>query len=122
MRLFVVTTIVAVLAALATSVAFAGEITGNGTPKWTNTDRWTDPVTGDPIHHTLNGNSPCAFSGQEDNQFQGTPGNLNPDFDPNAGHSQNWGHTKQAADLTGGAGPAGCNGHLFGTNGGAPAP
>ena len=109
MRLLVVTVAVAALAAFATTAAFAGEITGNGKTLWTNTDRWTDPVTGLPIDHTLNGNSPCAFSGQEDNQFPGTTGNLNPDYSPDAGHVQNWGHTKQAFDLTGGAGPAGCN-------------
>ena len=85
--------------------AFAGEITGNGKPLWTNTDQWGVP-------HTLHGNSPCAFSGQEDNQFPGTADNPNEEFDPNAGHSQNWGHTKQAFDLTGGAGPAGCNPHV----------
>ena len=30
----------------------------------------------------MNGNSPCAFSGQEDNQFPGTVDNPNPLFDP----------------------------------------
>jgi hypothetical protein len=104
--LLLVAALCAVLvAAVGASSAFAGEITGNGKPKWTNTDQWGVP-------HTLNGNSPCAFSGQEDNQFPGTADNPNPDFDPNAGHSQNWGHTKQAFDLTGGAGPAGCNPHV----------
>jgi hypothetical protein len=110
MRLFVVAAVVAVVAAFAASAAFAGEITGNGKPLWTNTDRWT--VNGVPVAHTLNGKSACAFSGQEDNQFPGTADNPNPDFDPNAGHVQNWGHTKQAFDLTGGAGPAGCNPHV----------
>jgi hypothetical protein len=104
MRLFVVTAIVAVLAALAASAAFAGEITGNGKPLWTNTDQWGVP-------HTLNGNSPCAFSGQEDNQFPGTVDNPNPEFDPDAGHSQNWGHTLGHVQ-GGGAGPAGCNPHV----------
>jgi hypothetical protein len=112
MRLFVVTVVVAALAAFATTAAFAGEITGNGKPLWTNTDRWTDPVTLEPVPHTLNGNSPCAFSGQEDNQFPGTTDNPNPDFDPTAGNVQNWGHTKTIAGLTGGAGPAGCNPHV----------
>ena len=110
MRLFGVAAIVAVVAAFAASAAFAGEITGNGKPLWTNTDRWT--VNGQPVEHTLNGNSACAFSGQEDNQFPGTTDNPNPEFDPNAGHVQNWGHTKRAFDLTGGAGPAGCNPHV----------
>jgi hypothetical protein len=96
---------VAVLAALAASAAFAGEITGNGKPLWTNTDQWGVP-------HTLHGNSACAFSGQEDNQFPGTDENPNPEFDPGAGNVQNWGHTKKAAGLTGGAGPAGCNPHV----------
>jgi hypothetical protein len=47
------------VAATSAGAAFAGEITGNGTPLWTG----TDPVTGD---HTLHGRSACAFSGRED--------------------------------------------------------
>ena len=43
MRLLVVTVAVVAFAAFATTAAFAGEITGNGKTKWTNTDRWTDP-------------------------------------------------------------------------------
>src|SRR4051794_16468525 len=104
MRLLVVTVAVAALAAFATTAAFAGEITGNGKTLWTNTDRWTDPVTGDPIAHTLHGNSPCAFSGQQDNQFPGTVDNPNPEYDPTAGNVQNWGHTPGHV-AGGGAGP-----------------
>ena len=111
-RLVVVAVCAAAVMGVGASAAFAGEITGNGKTLWTNTDRWTDPVTGLPIPHTLHGNSPCAFSGQEDNQFQGTPGNLNPGYNPDAGNVQNWGHTKQLFDLTGGAGPQGCNPHV----------
>ena len=37
-----------VVAAIGATSAFAGEITGNGTPKWTNTDRWTDPAPATP--------------------------------------------------------------------------
>ena len=46
-----------VVAAIGASSAFAGEITGNG--KW---------IAGSETA-PLNGNSPCAFSGQNDNQF-----------------------------------------------------
>ena len=49
---------------LGASAAFAGEITGNGTPLWTG----DNPLPTDD-HHTLNGKSLCAFSGQEDGQF-----------------------------------------------------
>ena len=51
MRFFVAAVFMAAMMALGTSPAFAGEITGNGRLK---------PV---------NGNSPCAFSGQEDLQW-----------------------------------------------------
>ena len=84
--------------------AVAGEITGNGTLK--------------PVH----GNSPCAFSGQEDLQWFTDDSDQTPLANPVKGvpkHSQNWGHVKQALGLTGGANsvPAidwGCNGHEFG--------
>ena len=104
MRLFVAAAVVAATMALGTSAAFAGEITGNGKLK---------PV---------NGNSPCAYSGQEDLQWYTTNGDGTRVPNPVKGdpaHSQNWGHVKQATGLTGGANsvPAadwGCNGHEFG--------
>ena len=69
--LLLVAALCAVLvAAVGATSAFAGEITGNGKPKWTNTI--TDPVTGE-VSHTLHGQSACAFSGQEDDQFLGGP-------------------------------------------------
>src|SRR5262249_8960101 len=104
MRQFVAAAVVAAVMALGTSTAFAGEITGNGQLK---------PV---------NGNSPCAFSGQEDRQWFTTDEDTTPVQDPVKGdpaHSQNWGHVKQATGLTGGANSVpeigwGCNGHDFG--------
>ena len=62
------------------SAAFAGEITRNGTPT--------------PID-SFNANSICSFSGQNDDPTGGG--------DPfQAGHVQNWGHTKNVAkDLLG---------------------
>ena len=96
--------VAAVVLSLSASAVFAGEITGNGTLK------------------TVHGNSPCAFSGQEDLQWYTTDDDSTPVADPIKGepaHSQNWGHTKQALGLTGGANsvPAadwGCNAHEFG--------
>lgn len=106
MRKFVAVVSVAAMMALGTSAAFAGEITGNGRLK---------PV---------NGNSPCAYSGQEDLQWYTTNDDTTPVADPINGdpaHSQNWGHVKQAAGLTGGANSVfpgqplgGCNGNLYG--------
>jgi hypothetical protein len=68
------------------SAAYAGEVTGNGKPLWTNTTDWN-------AEHTLHGASACAFSGQEDLQFP-----ANPDYDPNAvvGHAQSWGQIPKA--------------------------
>ena len=94
----------ALLAAASAGAAFAGEITGNGQLK---------PV---------NGNSPCAYSGQEDRQWYTDDSDTTALADPVKGdpaHSQNWGHVKQATGLTGGANsvPAvdwGCNGNLYG--------
>ena len=94
---------VAATVALATSGAFAGEITGNGQLK------------------TVHGNSPCAFSGQEDLQWFTTDEDITRIENPVRGvpaHSQNWGHVKQAFGLTGGANSTaiewGCNAHEFG--------
>jgi hypothetical protein len=71
------------------SAAFAGEVTGNGKPLWTNTQDWNAEV------HTLHGASECAFSGQQDGQFPESP-----EYDPDAGHAQSWGQIpKQFRDL-----------------------
>jgi hypothetical protein len=91
--------------ALGTSGAFAGEITGNG-----------------QLKTVVHGNSPCAFSGQEDLQWYTTDEDVLLNANPVKGdpaHSQNWGHVKQAFGLTGGANSVpeldwGCNGHEFG--------
>jgi len=104
LRLVVSAVFVIAVMALGTSAAFAGEITGNGTLK------------------TVHGNSPCAYSGQEDLQWYTDNGDGTLRSDPTKGdpaHSQNWGHVKQAGDLTGGANsvPAaewGCNAKLYG--------
>src|SRR5262245_19852380 len=93
----------AALVGASATAAFAGEITGNGTLK------------------QVNGNSPCAFSGQEDLQWYTTDADDVPVANPIKGvpaHSQNWGHTKQALGLTGGANSTaldwGCNARDFG--------
>lgn len=104
MRLLMALLAVAALMAFAASAASAGEITGNGQLK------------------TVHGNSPCAYSGQEDLQWYTDNSDATLRSDPTKGdpaHAQNWGHVKQAADLTGGANsvPAaewGCNAHLYG--------
>lgn len=106
MRRLMAAVSVAAVMALGTSAAFAGEITGNGKLK---------PV---------NGNSPCAFSGQEDLQWYTDDSDATLRTDPTKGdpaHSQNWGHVKQATGAVGGANstdafgfPWGCNAHEFG--------
>ena len=104
MRLFMALVSVAAVMAFVASSAFAGEITGNGRLK------------------DVHGNSPCAFSGQEDLQWFTDDSDTTRVSNPVKGdpaHSQNWGHVKQATGLTGGANsvPAvewGCNAHLYG--------
>jgi hypothetical protein len=104
MRLFVTSIAIVALIAAAAGASSAGEITGNGRLK------------------QVNGNSPCAFSGQEDLQWYTTNDDSTLRSDPTRGdpaHSQNWGHVKQATGLTGGANsvPAvewGCDAHLYG--------
>ena len=68
-----------VVAAIGASSAFAGEITGNG--KW---------IAGSETA-PLNGKSPCAFSGQNDNWQLGNP---TPDADGFT-RTQNWGQAGQ---------------------------
>ena len=107
MRFFVAVVLAAAMVALAASAAFAGEITGNGKLK------------------DVNGNSPCAYSGQEDLQWYTTDGDTTLKPDPTKGdpsHSQSWGQIVSAAGgHLGGAnstitpeGPWGCNAHEFG--------
>jgi len=103
MRFFLVVVAVAALTAFSTSAAFAGEITGNGTLK------------------TVHGNSPCAFSGQEDLQWFTDDSDQTRLTDPVKGvpkHSQNWGHTDGrdggANETTAFGFEWGCNAHEFG--------
>ena len=104
MRLIMALVAVAALMAFVASTASAGEITGNGKLL------------------TVHGNSPCAYSGQEDLQWYTDNSDTTLRSDPTRGdpaYSQNWGHVKQATGLTGGANsvPAaewGCNAHLYG--------
>ena len=103
-RRFVAAVSVAAMMALGASGASAGEITGNGQLK------------------TVNGNSPCAYSGQEDLQWYTDDSDTTLLDNPVRGvpaHSQNWGKTKQALGLTGGANSVplaewGCNAHQYG--------
>jgi hypothetical protein len=115
MRLFVAAGCAAAVMVLSTSAAFAGEITGNGTLK------------------AVNGNSPCAFSGQEDLQWYTDNGDTTLKLNPIKGdpaHAQNWGQIVSAAggDL-GGANstdafgfPWGCNAHIYGLKSGEVGP
>jgi hypothetical protein len=73
--------------ALGASAAVAGEITGNGKTLWTG-EGSDDPAA----HHTLNGKSLCAFSGQEDNQWYNEDGSeVDPVVKGEPGHAQSWG-------------------------------
>jgi hypothetical protein len=107
MRMLIVAAFVAAFMALGTSAAFAGEITGNGKLK------------------EVKGNSPCAYSGQEDLQWYTNDGDRNLRPDPTKGdpaHSQSWGqivsgaggHLGGANDTVGPEGPTGCNAHTYG--------
>src|SRR3954451_3112020 len=104
MRALAIAVCAAAMMALGTTAAFAGEITGNGTLK------------------AVHGNSPCAFSGQEDLQWYTDDSDSTPLDHPVKGEparTQNWGHTKHGSGLTGGANSVplaewGCNGHLYG--------
>jgi hypothetical protein len=103
MRFFLVAVAAAAMMAFATSSAFAGEITGNGTLK------------------TVHANSPCAFSGQEDLQWYTDDSDQTLLANPVRGEPsrvQNWGHI---AGHSGGANETtafgfewGCNAHEFG--------
>jgi hypothetical protein len=107
-RLLAVAACSLAVGALAAGSAFAGEITGNGTLK---------PV---------NGNSPCAYSGQEDLQWYTTDEDTTLKDNPVKGdpaHSQSWGqivsanigtHLGGANDTVTPEGPWGCNAHIYG--------
>ena len=79
--------------ALAAGPAFGGEVTGTGTPLWTNTD---DPT----VEHTLHGQSACAFSGLNDDYYYWE--------DTSARRTQNWGEFASAGAHVGVPGTA-CN-------------
>ena len=104
MRLLLIAVAAVAVMAFVASTAYAGEITGNGQLK------------------AVNGNSPCAYSGQEDLQWYTDDSDLTPRLDPTRGDPsrvQNWGHTKAASGLTGGANSVplaewGCNAHQYG--------
>ena len=113
MRLLLVLTGMFVLFAFSAGAGFAGEMTGSG--------KYIAGSDAAP----LQGNSPCAFSGLNDNYVLG---NTLPDAEGFT-HNQNWGHLKQGMDLSGGANstdafgfPWGCNGHDFGTKNGNSGP
>lgn len=75
------------VACMGATAAFAGEITGNGTPLWTSTT-----VVNGEVEHTLHGQSACAFSGQEDLQYVDENGvALATPTKGVPGHAQSWG-------------------------------
>ena len=85
-RIFAVAACVAAVMSVGAGSAFAGEVTGNGKPLWTNSEEdWA------ALDHELHGNSICAFSGQEDGQFPASP-----EYSPDAGHAQSWGQIPKA--------------------------
>jgi len=94
-----------VMAAIAVGAASAGEITGNGQLK------------------AVNGNSPCAYSGQEDLQWYTDDSDAVARTDPTRGdpsYSQSWGQiVSGAGGHLGGANSVpdaewGCNAQLYG--------
>ena len=114
MRLVLALTGMIALFAFSAGAGFAGEMTGSG--------KYIAGSEAAPLH----GNSPCAFSGLNDNYVLG---NDLPD-DDGFTKNQNWGHLKQIHDLTGGANEVqlapdftwGCNGNEFGTKDNGPPP
>src|SRR4051794_4739610 len=108
-RLLAVAACLAGVGGVGATSALAGEITGKGKPLWTNTDQWGG-------EHALHGNSICAFSGQEDDQYGAVsatddPLNVNPLYSATAGHSQSWGQGVRGTQPKGGFG--GFNPGLF---------
>src|SRR3954469_4640028 len=87
---------VALVASIGASAVLAGEITGNG--KSLHVDGGGKWGTG------LHARSFCAFSGQEDLQFEADGSKGVP------AHSQNWGHTPDRQSLPAGLHPGrACN-------------
>jgi len=82
-RLWVAVLAAAVVLSLSGGAVFAGEVTGNGKSLKTDAGMWG---TG------LHGRSFCAYSGQEDLQFQDEEGNPLPEPQKGVpGHAQSWG-------------------------------
>jgi len=82
-RIFSAICAAALIASLSAGAVLGGEVTGNGKSLKTEDGKWG---TG------LHGRSECAFSGQEDLQFQDEEGN--PLAEPTRGepgHAQSWG-------------------------------
>ena len=80
----------ALIAGLSASVALAGEVTGNG--KSLQVEGGGKWGTG------LHGRSFCAFSGQEDLQFEDDEGNPLPEAQKGVpGHAQSWGQIPKFA-------------------------
>jgi hypothetical protein len=82
-RIFSAICAAALIASLSAGAGLGGEVTGNGKSLKTEDGKWG---TG------LHGRSECAYSGQEDLQFQDEEGN--PLAEPTRGepgHAQSWG-------------------------------
>lgn len=82
-RIFSAICAAALIASLSAGAVLGGEVTGNGKSLKTDDGKWG---TG------LHGRSECAYSGQEDLQFQDHEGN--PLAEPTRGepgHAQSWG-------------------------------
>jgi len=80
-RLLVVALAALMIMTMGAGAAFAGEITGNGRPLWIG-EGADDPEA----HHTLHGQSACAFSGLNDWSY------FNEGPDPDGfGRTQSWG-------------------------------
>ncbi len=79
----------ALIASVGASSAFAGEVTGNG--------RSLHVDGGGKWGIGLHARSFCAFSGQEDLQFEDEAGNPLPEFHKGVpGHAQSWGRIPKA--------------------------
>ena len=83
----------ALIATLGASAAFAGEVTGNGKSKQLdNPGKWGT---------FLHARSECAYSGQEDLQYQDELGNdLEVIHKGDPGHAQSWGQIPKEGDFS----------------------
>jgi len=90
-----------------TELAVAGEITGNGERSLAvDTVTVTNPETGLPVVlNILNGNSECAFSGQNDGYFDGSEPGV---------RVQSFGQVVKVAGPLGGVPGGACNPHRNG--------